>query len=184
MCKLLSKSPSLCKILWSLQKRKRNTWGETQKDFVFLEVRKIVGTYIGENSYTSVAQRVDTINQDNKYSALWEKLTELEPNNWPRFLEQLKKSYQATQEESKDTETGSVAKTENRLDSPTKTILPNNNTPKSKPLRSPIHPLTFEVNNGKKETKEISPSGMINRCLSEKQPQEKYQANQKTQWLQ
>ena len=38
-----------------------------KKNVSFLEARKIVGIYMGENSYTSVAQRVDTTNQDNKY---------------------------------------------------------------------------------------------------------------------
>ncbi len=47
----------------------------------FLEARKIVGTYMGENRYASVARRADTINQDNKYRALVKKLIQLEPNN-------------------------------------------------------------------------------------------------------
>ena len=32
-----------------------------------LEARKIVGTYIGESNYASVARKVDTTNQNNKY---------------------------------------------------------------------------------------------------------------------
>ena len=44
----------------------------------FLEAGKIVGAYMGENSYASVARRVDTINQGNKYTALVEKLIQLE----------------------------------------------------------------------------------------------------------
>ena len=34
MCKLSTRSFSLCKILWCLQKRKGNTWGETQEECV------------------------------------------------------------------------------------------------------------------------------------------------------
>ena len=57
----------------------------------FLEARKVVGTYMGENSYASVTWRADTINQDNRYRALMEKLIQLEPNDWPKFQEQLNK---------------------------------------------------------------------------------------------
>ena len=51
----------------------------------FLEARKIVGTYMHKNSYASVAQRANTINQDNKYRALMEKLIQLEQNDRPKF---------------------------------------------------------------------------------------------------
>ena len=57
----------------------------------FLEARKIIGTYMGENSSTSVAHSVDTTNQDNKYRTLAQILTQLEPNDWPKFQEHLKK---------------------------------------------------------------------------------------------
>ena len=36
-----------------------------KRNVPFLEARKIVGTYMGENSYTSFARRADTTNQDN-----------------------------------------------------------------------------------------------------------------------
>ena len=55
-----------------------------------LEAKKIVGTYMGENSYASVAWRADTTNQDNKYRALIEKLIELEMNDWPMIQKHLK----------------------------------------------------------------------------------------------
>ena len=77
-----------CKVYkkWILEvKQKRN--------IPFLEARKIVGTYMGENSYASVAQRAVTINQENRYRALVEKLIQLEPNDWPKFLEQLKNQH-------------------------------------------------------------------------------------------
>ena len=50
---------------------------------------------MGKNSHTSVAQRADAINQDNRYRALMEKLIWLEPNDWLKFLEQLKNLYLA-----------------------------------------------------------------------------------------
>ena len=56
----------------------------------FLKAKKIVGTYMGENSYASVAWRADTINQDDRYRILVEKLIQLEPNDCPTFQEQLK----------------------------------------------------------------------------------------------
>ena len=58
----------------------------------FLEARKIVGTYMGENSYASVAWRVDRTNEDNKYRTLMEKLIQLEANDWPKFQEHQKKT--------------------------------------------------------------------------------------------
>ena len=60
-----------------------------KKNVSFLETRKLAGTYIGENS--SVAQRANTINQNNKYRTLVEKLIQLEVNDWPKFQEHLKK---------------------------------------------------------------------------------------------
>ena len=50
---------------------------------------------MGKNSYTSVVQRADTINQDNKYRALMEKLIQLELNDWPKFWEHLKNLHSA-----------------------------------------------------------------------------------------
>ena len=60
-----------------------------------LEARKIVETYMGENSYASVAQSEDTINQDNKCRALVEKLIHLEVKDWPKLQEDLKKLHSA-----------------------------------------------------------------------------------------
>ena len=50
---------------------------------------------MGENSYSSVAWRVDTTNQDNTYGTLVEKLIQLEVNDWPKFQEPLKKPHSA-----------------------------------------------------------------------------------------
>ena len=57
-----------------------------KRNVSFLEAKKIVGPYMGENSYASVAWRVDTTNQENKYRTLVEKLIQLEVNDWPKFL--------------------------------------------------------------------------------------------------
>ena len=57
----------------------------------FLEAKKIVRTYKGENHYATVARRADTTNQDNKCRTLVEKLIQLEVNGWPKFQEYLKK---------------------------------------------------------------------------------------------
>ena len=62
-----------------------------KRNVSFLEAREIVGTYIRENSYASLAQRADTTNQDIKYRKLVEKLIQLEANKWPQFLEHMKK---------------------------------------------------------------------------------------------
>ena len=66
-----------------------------KRNVSFLEARKIVGTYMGKNSYASVAWRVDTISQDIRYRALMEQLIWLEPNDWPKFQEQLKNLHSA-----------------------------------------------------------------------------------------
>ena len=66
-----------------------------KRNVSFLEARKIEGTYMGENSYASVARRADTINQDNRYRALGEKLIQVEPNDWSIFQEQLKNLHSA-----------------------------------------------------------------------------------------
>ena len=66
-----------------------------KRNVSFLEARKIVDTYMGENSHTSVAWRVDTINQDNRCRILVDKLIQLEPNDWLKFREQLKNLHSA-----------------------------------------------------------------------------------------
>ena len=54
---------------------------------------------MGENSYFSVAWRVDTINEDNKYRVFVEKLIQLELNDWPTFQEHLKKKTTTQQQQ-------------------------------------------------------------------------------------
>ena len=63
-----------------------------QRNVSFLEARRIVGSYMGEISYTSVAWRVHKTNEDSKYRKLVEKLIQLEANDWPMFQEHLKKT--------------------------------------------------------------------------------------------
>ena len=38
-----------------------------------------------KTTYSTVARRMDSINQDNKYKAIVEKLIQSEPNAWPKF---------------------------------------------------------------------------------------------------
>ena len=65
-----------------------------KRNVSFLEERKIVGTYVGENSYASFARRVDTINR-YKYRALVKKFIQLESNDWPKLQEHLRKLHSA-----------------------------------------------------------------------------------------
>ena len=62
-----------------------------KRNVSFLEGMKILGTYMGESSYASVAWRANTTNEDNKYRTLIENSIQLEANDWPKFQEHLKK---------------------------------------------------------------------------------------------
>ena len=79
----------------SIKKEKEILEVKHKRNVSFLEARKIVGIYMGENSYASIARRMNTIIQENKYRALIEKLIQLEPNDWPRFQEHLNKLHSA-----------------------------------------------------------------------------------------
>ena len=59
-----------------------------KRNVSFLEARKIVGTHMSENSYASVARRADTINQENRYRALEEKLIQLKNLHSPELQTQ------------------------------------------------------------------------------------------------
>ena len=92
MSQLLTKPSCLFKILWHVWKKKKN-WRRNVRHVTFLEAKKMVGSYMGENTYASVAWRVDPIrqsNQENRYKAMMEKLIQLKPNNLPKFQEHLK----------------------------------------------------------------------------------------------
>ena len=54
----------------------------------FLEAKKIIGTNLRENSNASVAQRADTIKQDNKYRAAGE--------NWSSWKWMIGQSFRST----------------------------------------------------------------------------------------
>ena len=128
------------------------------------DARKIVEFSIGMQSYASVSQKTNQIQQteskqENKYIEFIEKLVWLSASESLNFQKWLRKSYHATREESKRPKTDDAVKTDNRPDSPTKTTPPNNNIPKSNPQRSPICPPTSKVNNRKKETNETNPKG-------------------------
>ena len=62
-----------------------------KRNVSFMEARKIVGSYIEENSYAAVARRADTTNPYDKYRTLEEKLIKLEVNDWQKFQEHQKK---------------------------------------------------------------------------------------------
>ena len=108
----------------------------------FLKARKIVGSYMRENSYASVAQRVVTTNQENEYRTLMEKLIQLEANDWPKFQEHLKKLhsaefYQAPAEQQVENgERSNIVQTKTHVGSTTPTLI----TPKSakSPIKQPL----------------------------------------------
>ena len=79
--------------MFAKKKKKEILEVKRKRKVSFLEPKKIVGTYIGKNSYASVGWRVNTTNQDNKYRILLEKLIQLEANNWSKFQEHLKNLY-------------------------------------------------------------------------------------------
>ena len=122
-----------------------------KRNVSFLERRKIVGTYVGENSsYDSVARRADTTNQVNKYETLVEKLIQLEVNDWPKFQEHLKKLHLAgfycapTQQQFGNGERPNVivqTKTHIGSTSPTRTTSKSAKSPTEQPLHKLlIHP--------------------------------------------
>ena len=116
----------------------------------FLEARRIVGRYMGEIRYASVAQSVNRTNEDNKYRILVEKLILLEVNDWPKFQEhQIKihsvKFYQAPAQQMVGNGERSivVVQTKTHVGSTTPTwTTPKSATSPTKQLlhKSPIHP--------------------------------------------
>ena len=127
---------------FSLEKHKRNV--------SFLEARKIVGSYMGENSYASVARRPERTKEDNKYRTLAEKLIQLEADDWPKFQEHLKKQHSAefyqapAQQQVGNGEISNVVvqtKTLVGSTTPTRTTPKNAKSPTKQPLhKSPIRP--------------------------------------------
>ena len=110
----------------------------------FLEARGIVGSYMGESSYASIARRADRINDDTKYRTLLEKLIKLEANDWPKFQEHLKKLHSdefyqapAQQQVANGERSNVVVQTKTHIGS----ITPTRTTPKSakSPSKQPLH---------------------------------------------
>ena len=91
MCKLPTRSSGLRKDLYNLPKREIIEV-KHKRNVSFLEARRIVGSYMGESSYASVAREADRTNDDSKYKTLVEKLLKLEANDWSKFQEHLKKT--------------------------------------------------------------------------------------------
>ena len=109
----------------------------------FLEARRILGRYMRESSYTSVAWRADRTN-DNKYKTLVEKLIQLEADDWSKFQGHLKKLhsfefYQASaqQQVGNGERSNVVVQTKTHVGSITQT----GTTPKSakSPSKQPLH---------------------------------------------
>ena len=83
--------PAYVRTCTVYQKEKEIIEVKHKRNVSFLEARRIVGSYMGESSYATVARRADRINDDTKYRTLVEKLLKLEANDWPKFQEHLKK---------------------------------------------------------------------------------------------
>ena len=131
-----------------------------KRNVSFLEAREIVGTYMDENSYNSIACRANTINQDNKYRALEAKLIQLELKDWLKFQEQLKNLHLAelqTQPRPASTNKEKASET-TKVKSPTiqqtnHTVQTQTTPPKRKSQtklnshRSPIQPPSCKLDN-------------------------------------
>ena len=85
MCKLPTRSSGLRKILRCL--KKKEIIEMKQEECVLPGSKKIIGSYMGESSYASVARSADRTNEDTKYRTLVEKLIQMEANDWPKFHE-------------------------------------------------------------------------------------------------
>ena len=120
-----------------------------KRNVFFLEARRIVGSYMGESNYASVAHRVDRTIDNNKYKTLVEKLIQLEANDWPKFQEHLKKVhlvefYQASaqQQVGNGERSNVVVQTKTHVGSipPTQTTSKSAKSPTKQLLhKSPIH---------------------------------------------
>ena len=142
--------PAYARTCTVYQKEKDIIEVKHERNVSFLEARRIVGSYMGESSYASVAQKADKINDDTKYRTLVEKLIKLEANDWPKFQEHLKKLhsdefYQAPAQQQVANKEGSnvVVQTKTHVGSttPTRTTPKSAKSPSKQPLhKSPIRP--------------------------------------------
>ena len=148
MCKLQTRSSGLRKNLYCLPKRKRNNWSQAQEECFFSGRWRIVGSYMVESSYASIAQRADRTNDDTKYRTLVEKLLKREAKDWPKFQEHLKKPhsvefYQApAQQQVANGERSNVVV---QTKTPVGSITPTLTTPKSakSPSKQALHKSTI-----------------------------------------
>ena len=127
-----------------------------KRNVSFLEARRILGSYMGESSYASVAWRADRTNEDNKYKTLVEKLIQLEANDRPKFQEHLKKLhsakfYQAPAQQQVENRERSIVVVQ------TKTIPKSAKSPTKQPLhKSPIR-LPKSIKDGLKNLSPMRP---------------------------
>ena len=73
--------PAYARTCSVYQKEKEIIEVKHKKNVSFLDARRIVGSYMGESSYASVARRADRTNDNTKYRILVEKLIKLEAND-------------------------------------------------------------------------------------------------------
>ena len=77
--------PAYARTCAIYQKEKEIIEAKHKRNVSFLEVWRIVGSYMGESSYASVARRTYRTNDYTKYRTPVEKLVKLEANDWPKF---------------------------------------------------------------------------------------------------
>ena len=73
--------PAYARTCTVYQKEKVIIEVKHKRNVSFLEARRIVGSYMGESSYASVARRADRTNDDTKYRTLVGKFLKLEAND-------------------------------------------------------------------------------------------------------
>ena len=138
MCKL----PTRSRTCTDYQKEKEIIEVKHKRNVSFLEARRILGSFMRESSYASVARRADRINDDTKYRTLVEKLL--------KFQEHLKKLHSdefyqapAQQQVANGKRSNVVVQTKTHVGSitPTRTTPKSAKSPSKKPLhKSPIRP--------------------------------------------
>ena len=142
--------PAYTRTCTVYQKEKEIIEVKHKRKVSFLEARRIVGSYMGESSYASVARKEDRTNDDSKYRTLVEKLIKLEANDWPKFQDHLKKLHSVefyqtpTQQQVANEERSNVVvrtKTHVGFITPTRTTPKSAKSPSKQPLhKSPIRP--------------------------------------------
>ena len=136
--------PAYTRTYTVYQKEKEIIEVKHKRNVSFLEARRIVGSYMGESSYASVARRVDRTNDDSKYRTFMEKLLKLEASDSPKFPEHLKKLHSdefyqapAQQQVANGERSNVVVQTKTHVGS----ITPTRTTPKSakSPSKQPLY---------------------------------------------